>query len=446
MQWSKAVETRHVRIILYLSALVPLGLLYYLSFSHVVNIPFIDDYDIILGSVLDFQDSHTAGEKISILFAQHNEHRPAFARISAVVFYHLAGEVDFNALVYFGDVGLIGLIAVLYLLSAKGRDRLLYLVPVSFILFHPQNWENTQWASSAIPVLGAMVFSLLSICMAAIRQRPYFVISVFGAIAAAFSHAAGLFVLPVCLLILAYQKRNNEMLLLLAVTAAILTFYFADYHRPGHHPPVINAVLSDPVNTLRFFFALLGAPVTVPGTIYVSLAAGVASLSLMMFLTAKRYYARNIRIYAALVFLFTVVLAITLARSGFGVEQAFSSRYRIISLLIIALECIALLEYMGAKAASRFLPVLLALSVLFNAGAFFTQCKYVNRHRSALAEGALEYGKNGTVPVGEDDADFVRDILVRAKEKGIYDFPASDEIYRWVERENGKTRKIHPHQ
>lgn len=430
------VEARYVRIIVCLSGLVPLGVLYCVVFSHAVNIPFQDDYAMVLGSVVDFQDAPTVGKKISVLLAQHNEHRPALARVIAVVYYHLNGEIAFDGLIYLGDIALIGLIAVLYLLSEEGRDRLLYIVPASFILFHPQNWENTQWASSAIPVLGAMVISLLSIGTAAIRGRPYFFLSVIGAAAASFSHAAGLFVLPVCLFVLAYQKRRKEMLLMLAATAAVSIFFFADYQRPYYNPPPIDSLRLSPGNTARYFFALLGAPVAVPGTIFVSLAGGIVLMSLMAFLTAKRYYERNIRIYAALVFLFTVEFAIALSRSGFGVEQAFSSRYRVISLLIIALECIALLEYMGAKAAKTVLPLLLALSVMFNIGAFFTQYKYVIRFRTMLAGGALEYKENGVVPAG-DDADFVRGVLVKAKERGIYDFPSSGELRRWT----GKTQE-----
>ncbi len=133
-----------------------------------------------------------------------------------------------------------------------------------------------------------------------------------------------------------------------------------------------------------------------------------------------------------LAFLFLTAVFITLSRSGFGAEQALNSRYRMIPLLIIALECIAVVELLGVEKAKKYLPVLIALTLVFNVISFEKGNKHVKGLRLKLATGALEYMNSGT---GLDYPDQVHadEVLARAGKMKMYKFPDYYTLVRWAE-------------
>lgn len=409
--------------------MLPIGALYYAVLRYSVDIPYTDDFEIILASLMGFLDSETLIEKLGVLFSQHAEHRPVFARTLTVVFYFLRGNIDFRLLIYIGSLGGFALMTFLYLSTERGENRLLLFVPAVFIFFQPQYWESIVQASGALSNIPGIFFSLLSISLAASPGRKHLFLSLAFAAAAVFTYGAGLLALPVGAFLIALQRRYGDLRVFLAAMAAVFAIYFAGYTHPSVNPGVAMS-LASPAEAAKFFFLFLGAPMAITDKFPAIYAFGAASTGTFILLTVNRYYKKNTVIYASLVFLFVVVLAITANRAGFGLLQALSPRYRFIPALIFALEFIGILELAGREKAKKVFPLFLAASVLFNAYSFVKEYRSIEAQRVLLARWAIVYRIKGyglayTEQVRADS------LIAESARRKIYFLPDIKTLMEW---------------
>src|ERR1700743_859724 len=85
---------------------IPAFLYFRIVDHYAVNIPWSDDYDAILGFLLEFRKA-PFGEKIGLLFSQHNEHRILSSRLVYITWQALFGRINFRYLTFIGDTQLL---------------------------------------------------------------------------------------------------------------------------------------------------------------------------------------------------------------------------------------------------------------------------------------------------------------------------------------------------
>src|SRR5262249_36931810 len=118
-------------------------------------------------------------------------------------------------------------------------------------------------------------------------------------------------------------RRWKAACILAGVAAVTLAVYFAAYHRPEHHPTLLNA-LRDPARAALFFLTFMGSAVA---TVTTAAALGAVTTVALCVGLFRHWSERFACLLAGFVML--VGVATTLARSGLGAQAALAGRYAI---------------------------------------------------------------------------------------------------------------------
>ncbi|MEA3278841.1 MAG: hypothetical protein U9Q81_26820, partial [Pseudomonadota bacterium] len=228
--------------------------------------------------------------------------------------------------------------AIILSMNLPGRDlsptvdRLYFPLVAGVFIFTPLSWHNwilgmsgTAWISTNLFVVSAIA-SLTA--AKTLRSAGWFRASLGFALVATLTYSTGLAVWP-ALIIGAFVLRlgpNRIGTLMLAGGFAILSYLFL-YQRPSDHP----ALETDLFRVVEYLLTLLGSTLT--GDAAVAPAAGAFGLLLSIFLAVRVLWSgsgdrRGVSIALSLQ-TYSVVNALlaAIARSGFGADQAFASRY-----------------------------------------------------------------------------------------------------------------------
>lgn len=368
-----------------------------------VNYVAFDDV-LILGIIPEFSKADLAG-KWKLLTTLFPEHRLVFSR-SVILFLHNA----------FGTVNLVWPMiianscwAVCTLVFYRAFRHLglsvWYFVPVMWLWFNIQSFENIFWGVSSLCNFGVILFVLCAIYFAVYKPgKP--VISLIFAVAATFTYGNGLMVFPVIGLLFLLGGYRRQFFVTLVTTVLIAIIYFIDFT-----PITQNLDFSNPQQVKEGFFGFFGfigswATLTAYSTpssgLYIAVATGMLMIAALLFLYRKQYiplwnstwlkarYTNPTALFALAIAIFTGITALALTYKRIPTdtfEGMFKGRYRMYS----TLWCIAL--YFGFLAIvqnavrRKFAPGMLAAAVIINLVLLHSNfAEAVNNRRSAIAQ------------------------------------------------------------
>lgn len=417
-------------VFLLLTLILPIAIFYITVYFLAVDIPRGDDYDIFLNYLL-----HPLDTRVQLLFSQHNEHRVAFSRIMAEGMCFINGELNFRYLIFIGNAALIFIFLIVFTLFRKTKISLYYLLPIPYVFFLSRIWENTSWATGSLQNYYVVLFSFLALYFFNQKNPWYFLVSLLFALIAVYTSGSGIIVLPILLVwagvnvFISAKKSENQFSFLIDssgvrfifvffATLFVAFLYFSDYTKPLNHPSIIDSIFF-PINTIHYFFLFMGSYIPIKIGAFI---AGALSTALFIFLVYKRYYIRSPVIFGMMVFLMLNACAAALTRSGFGAEQAISSKYVIISVLLLVLFYISVLETFQRP---KFLKknILLALFVILSVGsivAFRVQMQWLFSKQDGLVMGMQNWSKDGSGFLFYPDQNKAGKILNEASKQGLY--------------------------
>lgn len=419
-------------IILSILAFLPVCIFYITIFLFVVNIPYWDDYDAILGFTNNYLESNFKN-KITLIFSQHNEHRIVFNRIITLLNYYLSGKINFRFLTLIGNISLLGLLIVLFksFMFSKNKNKFLYFIPAIFMLFQPQYWGTIYFATPSLSNLYILFFAFLSLYFLTKRTIKLFLFSLLLAIFATFTNGNGILVFFAGLLPLLYQKRYKEIILWLLAGIGCVFFYFYGYAKPSHHPSIIASIFITPVQTIIYFFIYIGLCFLDFGFKYgkniyfLPFFLGMLCFLYSILLIKTNYCKKNIVIASFLLFLFLTGIVVSLCRSGFN--QGLPSRYKITSVLFLILSYLSIMEITPQKIINRIFPVLLVFSILFNLFLYYKNYDFITLQKKYLIDG-LTLWRNESSGLSYPDEVRANLIMANAISKKYYSPPGTDSL------------------
>jgi hypothetical protein len=300
-----------------------------------VNVPFWDEWELVL--LLKTPPSLST---MDYLWSQHNEHRIVFPRL---VLFSLARATRFNVVapIYF-DLLLasFSLLGLWFIYQKLGESSVWLFVPVSWFIFNLGHWENILcgWQVSFYLAVAASIWALYLLSRSSTVSLST-ALAVFCGLVGSFSLSSGLLIWPVGLVYLINVRAKVMQTLSWGLLGTLTVIaYLWGFTLEITHLPAPTVVLSQPVKTVEFFLAHVGAPL---GTdrLYWSAIVGATLLGLFGFglwseIKQNQMIARGTAVAAALV-LFSLLssAAVTLGRSGLGMESALVSRYKTFSIL-----------------------------------------------------------------------------------------------------------------
>jgi len=392
-----------------------------------VNVIYMDQWDFFRGTLfpwykgtLSFQD----------LFGQVNENRMVFP---GILMLGIAGVTAYNNIAEMGCSFILLLVnfALLTRICAAGKslswEYLAFFIPVAWLFFSVHQWENLLMGfqiSFFLCITGVLIaVFFLERCRGIDGQLG---LGIAGGILSSFSAMFGLMIWPAGLaLLLLKEKRNPREIYgwLIAATGAIIIF-FTGWVRPEYHPSPFY-FLSKPVEAIGYFFALTASSsgfVWSGFGYFPTIMMGIFFSVILGFVLCRAYGAGIIRanagIMALILFAFLSEVMLTFGRGGFGIIQAFTSRYVTVTvfgiigtyLLLVNLREICRDDPWVKRVFYLFCIVLLA-GILIGLGGGLVTGEKIKEQRLEMREGLISYmtSPDSTLKMLYPDPDVVRE-------------------------------------
>ncbi|WP_337042060.1 hypothetical protein [Emticicia sp. 17c] len=414
---------------IYFLILAPIIAFYVFVYKNAFNIGWNDDWHGIEGFLASWMQQNTFGEKISLLFSQMCEHRIVYVRLSTLLCYHLFGEVNYKILMLMGVSYLLILPFVFYRLLREINLGLAYLVPIIFIIFNTQPIENIFWAITSLQPNTVIIFGLWGFGLLLFYPKPWaFYLANVLFFLAMFTNGNGMFSFLAAIPLVLYARSKSQKIQYFVILVFSFWLYFHDFKKPGIRPDVMVNITQYPHIILGDFFAFFGSPIDSTVQFYnisvkyvVAIIAGIAMLGwlaviLFTFLFYRFYpkankqtnnwffrlYTRlvqfpkfNLYLLAALLFVGLSGAAFSVSRASQGLEQAFASRYKTVSLILFIILYLSSFNILPASQWKKYLKVSIVLGLLFNLFSYYESWDDVENRRRFFGTTILNWKNNG---------------------------------------------------
>lgn len=337
-----------------------------------VDVPFLDDWDALLGFQVYWLEAKGVAAHLRLLFDPHNEHLLAVPRVLVLGVHALTGRVDFTWLNLLGNTLALLALAALWPGFRPGRptpQRVLAFLPAVLCVAQPQAWTAVISPTVSISNFGVVAFAAL--CFAALARGDARGIGAAAlcAACAAFSQGNGVLAAPLAALVPWLRGQRTLAWRWGAGAAASAALYFAlapsDYAAAS---PL--ASLARPNQLVAYALYFMGAAGGFARPLP-SLLVGVVLVTSFSVLALRGLPRRSPVIFASSLFLFASIAANALLRAHQGAEAPlFQPRYRLYGAFLLALGHLGWEEILPPQPRRRWTGAALAAAFAFWAVSF----------------------------------------------------------------------------
>ena len=371
------MSKKALSVFLSLIILVPV-ILYFMAWDYyAINIPKWDDHAF-KAFIVEYAHASTWKEKILALFKQHNEHRVVLTRIIVWLDYSIFGTLNYRHLMLAGNLLLVGVIPLWYVILKKNKKPLSTLLPVPFIWLTLAFYENMYWGMSAVQNFGVVTLVLWTLYLCLNANALVFTLSLVLAWLTILTSGNGILVVPIGAVLL-FLAQNRKRFALWLINGAIAIFcYFYWYVKPENNPASKASILQ----LGKGYMAFLGSfaesiPVMdhfrvciLMGIVLFLVAVSIAFTTLFRIIRNK-YSAKFERItdlfcLGAIMFILGTALIVVYSRAGFGLELLITSRYKIYSVLLLIVAYLYVVIPIRGSFLSPYITAIVFLGILFN--------------------------------------------------------------------------------
>lgn len=378
---------------------LPAVVFYFMALKYVLNMPNMDDYEVVLQTVLYIKH----GDFWGTIFRQHNEHRPVLARLLFWVYYCITGEINFKSLCLIGDSLLLApaIIGVYFIRKTGMKHWLLAAFVWNLLVFDLNTFEANDWAMCACSSYGTIALFFLSIYF---YGKPYWWVGLLCQFLMIYSNGNGMVGAFVVFLYVVATRNKITGLISGNVAGIGIVLYFIGYSTA--HAPMQNNQLFDLGKAIVYFIQLTGAPVNFDW----SFLFGLIILVALMFLWRQTAGRKWCPIMAILYFCFFTMGTATVFRSNMVGAQFQTSRYLIYPQILLAITFILFLDFWkDRKGIAAHLGTTL-----------FLICYYCNFNFGVAGYERYQY-REANMKFYHPDWNKCQQITEECKEEGIYD-------------------------
>lgn len=444
------------KIILLLLLVMPIVLFFGMFFKYTDDIPINDDYKAILEFMNRYLESGSRNERIKLFFIQHNEHRIVYDRVWTIICYKIYGKVDFNFLALVGNLALVGIFA---LLSKKMREintNLLYLLPLSVLLFNIAFWENMTFAMATLSNTTVFLFTLASIYFVTKKEikAKHLVLAIVFFILAVCTQGLGLFSVPLIAGILIYRKKYRFLGIYSAVALFVLALYFYGYEKPLYSPSIIDSVKYFKLRSVLFALAFMGNAFNynllftneISDSLVFSSILGTAFFLVYLYTIKTGYYKKNLFVFSTMTLIVLTACITGVTRCQLGLETAGAPRYRLSGVLFAIALFMWFIETRPVNL-KRLHAGIVAGSLLYLFFISFSQYEFLSYRKRASLLGAIQYHSGDHTKLNGFEQDFYKETLVRSSQHGVYNLPSFEslkEYFPYSQKHDGMVGELNP--
>jgi hypothetical protein len=421
--------------------LLPILAAYAILLRYMVDMPFIDDYPVMLGFSVKYVSLPSWGARLHFILAdQWVEYKLVLVHLLSALELAATHRIDFAFQFWIGNLALIPLLYLLWRMyfardAAPLNQRLLLFLPIAFLLFSLNYAEALDWSAAALAYIGTIALCFASILFIsqpdAGRVGRHTAAACLCVLAACLNSASGFFLLPFGLYFLWRRRAFGWAAAWCAMFALGIAPYFVHYAkdlRTGNGPLYLIPL---------YFFSFLGA-----GTPIIKLAipAGAAILAIMAWAVRAGYHRTHPAAMLGAAWIVIAAAAAAVGRGRTGLAFSLASRYKIFSDLLL-IFCYAFLADrvlhadLSHRARRRLYAVALLGSILFCIRFDVQGAGILKARRALLLAGAEHFrqapGRNSPMWFNSEDHDTffagqeadARQWMIEAERLQLYTLP-----------------------
>lgn len=397
-----------------------------------VDVPFLDDYDALLGFLTHWLDAESWRARWRLLLRPHNEHVLGVPHAWVLLSHGVTGRLDLRLLNLIGNGYLLVLLAALYAAFRREADaavRLAAFAPAVLFVLQPQAWSALL--SPTISLSNAGVVALAAVTFAALERdtRGAGALAAAAALGAALSQANGLLVWAVAPVVVLLRGRVRDALPW-GAAAALLLGVFVFGLDPGAQRASPFSSLDRPDRLLVYALNFLGcaAGFSRPGF---SLAAGAALLASFAALVWRGLPRRSPALFGLFLFLLASIVANALVRAHQGAgAPLLQPRYAFYSAVLLALTHLGWAELLaGRPAGRRWQAGALAVGLAFCLASYALSRGEVSALSQRLSDGFEKWWTTGEGGLLHPDFRKASFFMLKGIDQGVIRLPEE-----WEER------------
>ncbi len=339
-------------------------------------------------------------EKLKLFYQQHQEHRIVVPRLLTLADYYLEGHIGWRSLIFFANIVWCATIFILWKVFRSTGVSSWYFIPVPWLLFHPQYYENVTWSISILQQSDVVfLFTLLAYLCARKRYNLVLLISVI----ATFTHGNGLFSFPIAIAFSLIDKNRKSFARLVFTFFIVGLIYFYGF-RSGQNASISQS-LADPLNLIQSFGVFFGSTTLIAVKNY--LVPALAGLLLIGSLTAWSVITLKNSLTGAgsalfdrflwgiTAFLFVTGSLVVATRSWQGVETIAAPRYLHYSSYVLCIFYLLIVRVTHGSIRKALGVVFIPAALLFCLLSYFNFTPHVRFLRDQLLAEESNYINHG---------------------------------------------------
>jgi len=314
-------------------------------FQNAPNIPIMDDYDAILSFLSKWKLSGWE-QRLTLLFAQYNEHRLLYSRLVYVVYYSLFGNVNFRNLIFIADLQLVFIASIAVHFIRKCMQKHWQIISFLSVLciFDFNTYENGSIAMYGMQNYGVIFLFFLSLYFYS-RGGKWIIGATIMQVLCIFSSGNGMIGALFIALCMAMSGSKWARWISISVTVFCIPLYFISYELVSQP----NKLPFDILTVAVYFIRMCGAHFSFDWSFFF----GIALLIILFLVFPYDKIRTNKELWPVICILGFLLLSMGTAaffRACLSGAQFQTSRYLIYpQLLIVVVVLFAALKFEGTK-------------------------------------------------------------------------------------------------
>jgi hypothetical protein len=312
---------------------------FFMVYKFMVNIPVDDDFPALQNFLVKYLQTDGFREKMSLIFADHNEgvHRLLLARLVVLVVYALSGTLNYAVYTVVINLFLIATGIFIYTMIHDRRMKGLALFTVVLLLFNSQNMIQSAYVLSGLSHVGVIFSAFLTIYLLLFNNKISFAAGILASALAIYSNGNGMLVILPVMVCLGMQKRIKALIIFGILSLAAAAFYFYNLNAARITG---NSIWDGLYERIMHAFVFIGGNLWIPSFKFISLSVGLFCAAVYVWGIFNKVYKCNMFCYACLTFLYLTAFAAAAGNS----DIVMPSVYRIYSSLCLILTVVLLVN------------------------------------------------------------------------------------------------------
>lgn len=304
-----------------------LAFLLYLQSDLFINFPYADDFGAIINFNLDYLNTHTFSDKLTLLFSQNNDFKLVVLKLVDLTYLTIFDNVNLGHLRVFGYFMFLSTMFFLYKLGDFSKTNILYFLPVPLLMISFAYSEINALAMESLSHFLVIFLALATFYF--LFQTKHFVLAILCLFLGVFANGNGLLLIPLGALGLLFLKKYKHLVIWILASCVFLFLFFFNYNRG--ESTLTGSVFSRVAHVFPIYFGGIGGLESIKLNFVIGCIGIAATFYLFLF---KKTYQTHLVLSLFILFFGGTYLLISAKREYTHPSEILRGAYLVNSVMI----------------------------------------------------------------------------------------------------------------